>query len=365
MAAPEPGFAFALSVDDFDTKQLPPHARTPGADAFAHEVSEFFQREFSGFEGRVEIVVDSKQIRVSWHSEADAPTLMQVIEAKLEKSEFEEAIRLLEKLRRYRTEDFAILLNLGMALSDAGRYAEAEHHLRRAVELDPAHVNAKVALGVSLIRQNRHDEAVEFLQEAVTLGPANPWAYRNLSVCLARANRLDEAEVAFRRAIELSPGDQQAHFGLAQVLQAKGELHDADECFRIVIELDPKSSIAALARAERTSLAETSFRSAAPGSERPDAVMYCLAALKLFEPMAIQQVQKIGFEIGMLGQKGLDSNDVEQKFQLKSVPGEFNGLQLICNMYVAFKKFAPDRDIGFDLAKEFAAAKGMFEQKKG
>lgn len=32
---------------------------------------------------------------------------------------------------------------------------------------------------------------------------------------------------------------------------------------------------------------------------------------------------------------------------------------LLCLMFVAFKKLAPDKDIGFDLSKEFEIAKAM------
>src|SRR5439155_1647349 len=51
---------------------------------------------------------------------------------------------------------------------------------------------------------------------------------------------------------------------------------------------------------------------------------------------------------------GLDTNDPTQKYQLNTLPGNFSGLNLVCLMYVAFKSIAPEMDIGFDLAKEYA-----------
>jgi hypothetical protein len=68
-------------------------------------------------------------------------------------------------------------------------------------------------------------------------------------------------------------------------------------------------------------------------------------------------------EITTKGRSGLDTNDPTPKYQLKSLPGDFSGLSLVCCMYVAFQSIAPETDIGFDLAKEYAAAKSMHLEK--
>jgi hypothetical protein len=60
----------------------------------------------------------------------------------------------------------------------------------------------------------------------------------------------------------------------------------------------------------------------------------------------------------------LNTNDPAHKYQLKSLPGDFSGLNLVCLMYVAFKSFAPETDVGFDLSKEYAAAKSMYSGKE-
>jgi hypothetical protein len=63
------------------------------------------------------------------------------------------------------------------------------------------------------------------------------------------------------------------------------------------------------------------------------------------------------------GEERLDPNDPAPKYQLKSLPGDFSGLSLVCFMYVAFQSIAPETDIGFDLSKEYAAAKSMHLEK--
>jgi hypothetical protein len=76
-------------------------------------------------------------------------------------------------------------------------------------------------------------------------------------------------------------------------------------------------------------------------------------------------VKKIGFEIAILGTRGLDTNSPAQKYTLKSMPGKFNGLSLVCYQYVAFKMIAPAQDIGFELTKEYNMALLMFDEKTG
>src|SRR5207249_1020580 len=110
-----------------------------------------------------------------------------------------------------------------------------------------------------------------------------------------------------------------------------GNLKEADALFTKVIDLDSTSQVADAARDERRKLAGMSFRSVVPGL-RPDAVMYCLDALKKFEKLDRAEIQRIGFEIAILGQRGLNPNDPNKRYELKNLPGTFTGLHLLCIM---------------------------------
>ncbi|MCX6035636.1 MAG: hypothetical protein NTV38_11775 [Chloroflexi bacterium] len=76
--------------------------------------------------------------------------------------------------------------------------------------------------------------------------------------------------------------------------------------------------------------------------------------------MSLEEVKRIGFEIAVLGQRGLDTNNPDQKYTLKSLHGTFSGLHLVCLMYVAFKQIATEQSIGFDLSKEYEVARSLF-----
>ena len=153
-------------------------------------------------------------------------------------------------------------------------------------------------------------------------------------------------------------------FGLAEALVALGRLKEADETYKKVVDLNEYGKIAELAKEARRKMAEQTFKDRGGATPRPDAVMYCLGALEKYERMSHAEVRKIASEIAMMGRTGLDPNDPSQKYELKSLPGKFSGLHLLCLMYVAFKTFAPEMNIGFDLATEYAAAQALSSREK-
>lgn len=362
---PDPSLLkFTLATDDFDISLLPPAAQQRGTPAFRDAVKAYLSGEFKRFGGWSAIEVDAHVIEVNWTPDREpADPLAQVVE-KLTRGDYPGAITLLRLFLSDRPNDVTLLFNLGMALSDTGQLDDAVNHLRRAATLAVDFTNARVALGVALQRQGKNTEAIAVLNEAVARDPGNPWAQRNLGACLFKAGRTKEAEEYLRQATLLDPKDQQAMFGLAEALVAMGRLKEADEAYKKVIDIDEYSKIAELAQKARRKFAEQTFKDRAAGTPRPDAVMYCLSALEKFDKMSPGEAQRIASEIAMLGRTGLDTNDPTQQYQLKTLPGTFSGLHLVCLMYVAFKSIAPEMDIGFDLSKEYAAAQALHGGKE-
>ncbi|MBI5633250.1 MAG: tetratricopeptide repeat protein [Nitrospirae bacterium] len=91
--------------------------------------------------------------------------------------------------------------------------------------------------------------------------------------------------------------------------------------------------------------------------------MYCLSALQYFEDKELPEIQKVGFEIAMLGQQGIDPANHDKKYTLKSIPGkEFSGLQLLAYMYAAFQVIDPFLDTGLAFKKEYEEAKKLHEK---
>jgi hypothetical protein len=100
--------------------------------------------------------------------------------------------------------------------------------------------------------------------------------------------------------------------------------------------------------------------------KHPAAVWYLLSALERYEKLATDKVRDIAFEIGLLGQKGLDYASSDKKYTLREIPGEsFSGLQLMCLMHAGFKRIAPEVDTGMDLNEPFLTALELFQHRKG
>jgi Flp pilus assembly protein TadD len=354
---------FTIAVKDFVPYLLPGEASKVGTDEFKNAVVSFYAKQFADVGGSVIVGVDDENIHVQWIPDDVSKDPFGYVLRLLQHGELEKAIPMLETFLAADPDDVDTLYNLGMALSDLGRLDEAKGYLAHAVEVMPEHVNALVALGVAHQRSGDTKQAADALQKAAEADPDNGYAHRNLGAVLGNLGRDEEAEKHLREAVRLMPHDQPSVYGLAQCLEATGDgdkLAEADELYIKAIDLNPATQIAELSRRARSGLAQRSFRDVAGGGTRPDAVMYCLSALQKFSQMKPNDVQSIVFEIAMLGMSGLDTNDSTPKYKLKSLPGNYTGLQLVSMMYVGFKQIEPSMDTGFDLSQEYQAAQQLF-----
>lgn len=365
MTSPEP-MVFELDVNDFDLDLLPLEAREIGGAAFRQAVTTYFEGEFADLGGRVTVDFAPDKLLVSWKSEGVDKGLYDESVELLQKGELREAVPLLRALVAVEPKNADAHYNLGMALSDLGELDTAQLHLLRAVHLDAENVNALVALGVALYRAGDASAAKRRLEQAIDKAPDNGYAHRNLAAVLGSTGEPQRAIQHLRQAYRLLPSDQATVFGLANALDQFGEEHEqaeADNLYKSAIALRSHTDIAELARQARSRIAQESMRSAG-GAVRMDAVMYCLGALERFQQMQPNEVQGIGFEIALLGQGGIDVNNPDATYTLRTLPGKFTGLQLMSLMYVAFKQIAPDQDIGFDLSAEYQEALSLYEVRK-
>ena len=356
-------YQFTISLSTFDASLLPPGSPPKGTEGFSASVHKFLQEQFAGFKGDARIVVSADAIHVEWKPPSPQHDPIEEAVARLEKREFIPAIAILELLRQKHPTNIRLLYNLGLAYSDINRLEQARAVLSEAVRLHPDHVNARVALGVAYAKEDRHKEAVAILEKAVAVDPSNSWAQRNLGGCLLALGEVERGTACLLRATELNPKDQQAFFGLAEAHRMAGNLEQADAAYQQAIAIDEYGSHAEQAKQRLSSLSQEIFRRRG-GLIRPDAVMYCLGAMEYFAKLSLAEVQRITFEIAMLGTKGFEVNDPAQKYQLRSMPGKFSGLHLLCIMYVGFKLIAPDDAPSFDVATEYAEAKAMFERRQ-
>lgn len=94
---------------------------------------------------------------------------------------------------------------------------------RRALAVEPAHVEAHLNLGRLLHEAGELEAAETHYRAAVTAAPGDASAHYNLGVVLEDLKRWSPAIAAYRQALRLDDSLAAAHFNIARLLQAKGQ----------------------------------------------------------------------------------------------------------------------------------------------
>ena len=129
--------------------------------------------------------------------------------------------------------------NLGLALAKRGTVEEAINEFRRAVEVDPAFVEAYTNLGNFLAQRGSSQEAIYHLRHALQIDPGFANAHNTLGNVLADRGALDEAIQHFRKALQLNPQSAMTHYNFARALARQGDAEEAIAHYRQALEIDP------------------------------------------------------------------------------------------------------------------------------
>jgi len=348
---------FKIALHRFDVNLLPADARQVGTEAFKTAVMLHFAAEYAA-QGQTAIVtVDDAEITVmAFPAEASA---LDFVMPMLRAGKIGEALPYLESLTKSAPANAAVLYNLGIAYNELGQFDEAVIRLKRAVQLDPGHAHAWVGIGNAYHRMRKPDQALEAFERAVEADPDDGYTQRNLGGMLVGFKRIDEAVPHLRRALQLMPDDPQAIFGLATALEEVGTGdadEEADRYYLRLIQEHPNSPMVEQAEKARTVFAHKRLKGNSVGGLRLDVTMYIAQALRTFDQLGPQKRQAIAAEIAVLGRNGLDINDPDAKYTLKSLPGTFSGLHLVAIMFTAFKQIDPTMETGADFSAEYQAA---------
>ncbi len=116
---------------------------------------------------------------------------------------------------------------LGYAWHYDWRFADAEHELRYAIELNPSYSMAHIWYANLLMSRLRMKEAIEQVFAARELDPFSLIVNTNVGWVLNRAGRHEEAVVELQRTLALDSTYAQARWRLAGALMEAGRLTEA------------------------------------------------------------------------------------------------------------------------------------------
>lgn len=361
---PDP-LQFTFLTEDFDLEKLPISADLLKADRPMLEtaITAYYAEQFRPVGGQAQIAIYKGVVTVQWVPESGLGGLVEHAIALLKREEYGLGVPMLRSALQRAPDDPAILLNLGKALSETDHTDEAGKLLKRLLELQPANATAWDALGMAYVRAGEADSAEKCLRKSLEIDPKFGSAVLNLGCLLSKSSPKDGLPL-LKRAAELMPDDQTAQCRHGLALLDSGDPITADPILRRVVEMNPLTPQAELAQKALTKLAHKELRDKGGGRIRMDAVMYCLAALRLAQKDPVK-MRAITFEIALLGKRGFDINDPEPKYTLKSLEGKFSGFHLVSYMYVGVKQLDPNRDPGIDLSAEYEQAQMLFRAEQG
>ena len=129
--------------------------------------------------------------------------------------------------------------NLGLSLTAAGRWGEAEAAFRQAVALGGITFDTRMALGNVLLKQDKPDEAEKFLRAAVDEQPQSYAAQVQLAMALEEQGNVTEAETHYRRALTIDEAPS-LYFNLGNVLKDQHRVDEAIAAYDRAIEMRPR-----------------------------------------------------------------------------------------------------------------------------
>ena len=153
-----------------------------------------------------------------------------------------EAVECYRRSARLNPQDAGTHNNLGNALSRLGRFAEARDSFRKVIDLTPQNADAHNNLGNALRDLGQAEDAAQAYRHALSLQAGHVEALYNLGALLHDQGRFDEAASCYRRVLAIKPDLAEAQAGLGRALRGLGQVEDAVTCLRRAVELRPTAA---------------------------------------------------------------------------------------------------------------------------
>jgi tetratricopeptide (TPR) repeat protein len=131
-----------------------------------------------------------------------------------------QAVPIYEELLKATPENTTLLVNLAVALYEAGRYADVIEQSQRALKLRPDLATAWLFLGAAYVKTGEPARAVEPLETVLQARPEERNANLMLAEALLQLERHDDAARRFLAASKLLPDEARVWYGLERSCDA-------------------------------------------------------------------------------------------------------------------------------------------------
>ncbi len=134
--------------------------------------------------------------------------------------------------------------NLGVALLEQFKYKEGADAFRRALQLDPKLVLARINLSIALFNVPDLPGSQREAQAAIALSPNAPQPYYILGLIAKSQARPEDAIAPFQQVLKLDPNDVGANVNLGQIYSQQRKYPEAIAAFRVALAAEPYNSTA-------------------------------------------------------------------------------------------------------------------------
>jgi tetratricopeptide (TPR) repeat protein len=109
------------------------------------------------------------------------------------------------------------LRDKGLALYDAGRFAEALVEFERATDVDMNYAEAYGWVSAAYLKLEKFEEAMRFVDHALWLDPFYAWGWNRKGLVFFEVGDFPGAHTCFKKALESEPGLKAAQENLKRV----------------------------------------------------------------------------------------------------------------------------------------------------
>jgi tetratricopeptide (TPR) repeat protein len=160
----------------------------------------------------------------------------------VKRHDYEEAIRLHQKILETEPDNALALYHLGYAYGQTGDHEREVLFYKRAAVLGFTEGNIFFNLGMAYGELNRIDEAIESFKKALTLDPDSADNHFGLALAYQRSMADRPAEQEFLKAIELDTSHIEARLYLSMLYADRGEMQKAAQHLRDILKIDPSNT---------------------------------------------------------------------------------------------------------------------------
>jgi Flp pilus assembly protein TadD len=133
--------------------------------------------------------------------------------------------------------------NLGISLTDLGKFKEAIYHFGYAIRLEPEYAGPYGYMGVALARQGKTDEALVYYHEALRIKQNDETTHNNLGVALAGKGMFNEAIEHFQEALRIRPDYVYANRNMGGALARLGKMEEAIGYYEKALKIDRDNAV--------------------------------------------------------------------------------------------------------------------------